>query len=123
MLLDILKVIFIFLILDYFYLNFMKKHFQSLVKNIQNSDLKLKILPTVVVYLYIIASWYYFIYEPKIHMTKKESVINAFVLGFLTYGIYDFTNMAIFEKWDIKTAMIDNIWGGILYSIPAIIVI
>ena len=118
-----LKVIAIFLVMDFVYLSLMTTHFKKLVRNIQNSELNLRLFPTAMVYIYILSAWYYFIYEPKVHMTKKESVINSFVLGFLTYGIYDFTNMAIFDKWDLKTAIIDNIWGGVLFSVPTFLVI
>ena len=123
MMLDIAKAVGIFLALDFIYLSLMKQNFISLVRNIQGNELSLKPLPTLMVYIYILCVWYYFIYEPRIHMTKRESVINSFVLGFLTYGIYDFTNLAIFDKWDIKTVVIDNIWGGILFSIPTLFIL
>jgi hypothetical protein len=31
-----------------------------------------------------------------------------------TYGVYDFTNGAIFKKWDFRLGVMDTIWGSIL---------
>lgn len=37
------------------------------------------------------------------------------------YCLFDFTNMAIFKNWDLKTVIIDSIWGSILYTLTTII--
>ena len=50
---------------------------------------------------------------------KNNNPIDMFLLGLLTYGIYDFTNYAIFTKWDLKASIVDMIWGGVLFALVA----
>ena len=108
---NIIKLSLIFSIIDAIYLFLMKDNFNKLVSNIQKSPLKLKILPTIFCYIFLIFTLYYFI------INKNASILDAFLLGLGTYGIYDTTNMAIFKQWNYKTVIIDTIWGGILFSL------
>ena len=59
---------------------------------------------------------YIFIIKPK------EKVSYAFILGFCIYGIFDYTNLAIFKNYKLKTALQDQIWGSILFTLVTIIV-
>ena len=106
---DILKIGVLFIIIDSFYLYSMKDNFNDLVKSIQGSNLKLEILPTIFCYLFLIGSIYYFL------IYKKGNNLDAFLLGFFIYGVYETTNLAIFKKWNYKIALIDTLWGGILF--------
>ena len=106
---DIIKIGLLFIIIDSFYLYSMKDNFNDLVKSIQGSDLKLEILPTIFCYLFLIGSIYYFL------IYKKGNNLDAFLLGFFIYGVYETTNLAIFKKWNYKIALIDTLWGGILF--------
>ena len=36
---------------------------------------------------------------------------------FLLYGVYDTTNFAVFDNWDPSVAVIDMIWGGVLFCL------
>tara|TARA_R100001163_G_C5068510_1_gene209030 strand:+ start:1707 stop:2093 length:387 start_codon:yes stop_codon:yes gene_type:complete len=40
---------------------------------------------------------------------------SAFVVGIVIYATYSFTNMVIFQDWNPTLAIIETIWGGILY--------
>ena len=105
----ILITLILFIIIDSFYLYSMKDNFNDLVKSIQGSNLKLEILPTIFCYLFLIGSIYYFL------IYKKGDNLDAFLLGFFIYGVYETTNLAIFKKWNYKIALIDTLWGGILF--------
>jgi uncharacterized membrane protein len=61
-------------------------------------------------YLLIVFALYYFIIK------EKKSVFDAFVLGVVLYGVFDFTNIALFKKYDLVIALIDTLWGGILLA-------
>jgi uncharacterized membrane protein len=108
---DILKLALIFTIIDAVYLFLMKNNFTKLVGKIQKSPLKLKVLPTLFCYIFLIFTLYYFI------VFKNGCFFDAFLLGLGIYGVYDTTNMAIFKDWDYKTVIIDTLWGGILFSL------
>ena len=111
MILDIIILSIIFILVDSFYLSSMKTTFEKLVKSIQGDNLKLEILPTILCYIFLVASIYYFI----IH--KNGSIIDAGLLGLSIYGVFETTNLAIFKKWNCLTAIIDTLWGAILFMI------
>ena len=111
MIFKILQITLIFTIIDAFYLFLMRNNFNLLVFNIQKSNLKLKIIPTIICYFFLIFSLYYFI------VNKNASIFDSFLLGLGIYGVYDSTNMAIFKNWNYQTLIIDTLWGGILFSL------
>ena len=101
---------FIVLILDYLYLNLTKDHFAKQIKLIQGNSLKLNILGAICCYILLTLGIYYF------GIQKKLNYFEMFCLGVFVYGVFDTTNMAIFEKWMIKSVIIDTLWGGILFA-------
>jgi uncharacterized membrane protein len=48
--------------------------------------------------------------------------MDAFILGIVIYGVYETTNYAIFDKWNIQALTLDTLWGGILFAITTKIV-
>ena len=47
----------------------------------------------------------------------KIRVWHCWLLGFIIYGVFDATNLALFKKWDIRLAISDAIWGGVLFAL------
>jgi uncharacterized membrane protein len=41
------------------------------------------------------------------------------LFGLTAYATFDFTTHFMFQGWDLKTSIMDTIWGGILCSIVA----
>jgi uncharacterized membrane protein len=82
-----------------------------MVKKIQGTPLNMELLPTVACYIILVSSLYYFV------INKKGSYLDAFLLGFFIYGVYETTNMAIFKDWSPKVGLIDLTWGGFLFLI------
>ena len=89
--------------------------FSAVVENIQGSIMKVRPGGAVVAYTAMILLFNQFI-------TKESSGLDAFLLGFLAYAIFDGTNYALFEKYDLKTAVVDAAWGGILFWLTSRIV-
>ena len=121
---SLIKIGVILLILDYIYLSLLGSHFKKEVKNIQGKSLKMRLSGAIFCYILLIIGLYYFIIKKSEILTKKENMNNlhqyikdAAILGFIIYGVFDATNHAIFDKWTIKSLIIDSIWGGILYSL------
>jgi|SaaInlStandDraft_6_1057023.scaffolds.fasta_scaffold02148_2 uncharacterized membrane protein len=101
----------IILLLDSIYLNLFSKFFNNLINNIQGSKIKLRFLGALLCYIILIFGLNYFIIQPR------KSVLDAFILGFIIYGVYETTNYAIIDKWSIYAVFIDSIWGAILFSL------
>ena len=101
----------LFIIVDVGFLYLMRNNFKTMINKIQGSPLKMKLIPTILCYIILVSSLYYFI------VYKKGSYLDAFLLGFFIYGVYETTNMAIFKDWSIKVGLIDLTWGGFLFLI------
>ena len=105
----------VLLFLDFLYLSMFGKYFTRLVENIQKSPFQLNLIGASLSYLTIAFMLYYFI------LKDRRSITDAFILGFLAYGLFDFTNLGLFKKYDWKIGLIDTIWGGILFSLTTYI--
>lgn len=89
--------------------------FSSMVQSIQGSAMKIRPGGALVAYAAMILLFNQFI-------TKESSGWDAFLLGFLAYTIYDGTNYALFDNWDLQTAIVDATWGGLLFFLTSQIV-
>lgn len=95
---------------DSIYLTGISKYFNKQVRDIQGSDLVIKIFPAFVCYVILSLGVYYF------GIVKKISLIEAFFLGIFVYGVYETTNMAILKNWRWLTVLLDTVWGGVLFA-------
>ena len=84
---------------------------------IQGAPMRVKMLPAAIDYLLIIGAWFFFIYQDRAKHSEKETIMRAALLGFFIYGIFDMTNLAIIEKYQWDLAIIDSIWGGVLFAV------
>lgn len=110
--LNFIKLAIIVLIIDLIWISiFMGEHFRKLVFNIQGETLKLNMIPAIISYFLLILGLYYFIVK------DNRLYYESFMLGIIVYGVFEATSMAIFNKWDYKTLILDTLWGGILYNL------
>lgn len=104
------------LLLDYIFLSMNRHAFEMQVVNIQRVVMELKMVPTVLCYLLMIAGLNYFI------LSRQRPVFEAVLLGILIYGVYDMTNLAMFKKYKWNIALMDTLWGGALFGITTAVV-
>ena len=84
--------------------------FKTMVRKIQGTDLKINMVGAVGAYTLMILALFKFI------LSERKSPSDAFLLGLYIYGIFDFTNFAIFAEYQMMyTGFIDMVWGGILF--------
>jgi uncharacterized membrane protein len=107
----ILTTMIIFTLTDYFYLNSVSGHFGKLIQTIQGSPLQLELSSTILCYFSLILGIYYFI------IRENRTFIDAGILGFVIYSVFELTNKALFKKWTWYTVLIDSVWGGILFAL------
>jgi uncharacterized membrane protein len=103
------------LALDGIYLSSMKSWFNKQVTAVQGSPIQMRIIPTIVVYIFLLLALYYFV------IRVNGTPFDAFVLGISTYAVYEFTNYAILAKWSPISVAIDTIWGGVLFYLTTLI--
>tara|TARA_B100000795_G_scaffold247858_2_gene214338 strand:+ start:471 stop:863 length:393 start_codon:yes stop_codon:yes gene_type:complete len=113
----------IFLCLDSIYLKNIAPEFGKMIQKIQGSGIEFKIGPTIIVYIALTLVWYVFIYPELKKKTLRQNLFRAAILGICIYATYDFTNLAVIKNYKLNIAIIDSIWGGILYSFSTYIFI
>ena len=101
-----LAIPFIIILVDLPWLLLGSKNSKSMIKDIQGSDMTVKWLPSIIVYVALS----YLILLPN-------TSLEAFLLGTATYSVYDFTNLATLNKYKTWFAISDSLWGGVLFFI------
>ena len=89
--------------------------FDKMVTKIQKEDMKLNIYGAIGAYILMILAIYKFI------VMERKPPMDAFILGICIYGVFDFTNYAIFKNYSMMIGLLDMLWGGILYFVVTII--
>jgi uncharacterized membrane protein len=102
--------------IDFAYLSMIKGHFTRQIVAVQGSPIVFNIFGAVVTYVFLIFGLNYFIIRPG------RSVQDAFLLGLVVYGVYEFTNLALLSKWQLFTAVTDTVWGGTLFYLTTALV-
>ena len=100
----------ILLLLDVTFIGINSKMFSSQVMDVQLSSLKINIIGGILAYIFLLLGLNYFI------IREHRSILDAFILGLIIYGVYEATTYTIFKKWRIQTVLMDTLWGGILFA-------
>ena len=77
----------------------------AMFNKIQGVPVRISFVPAIVVY---IALAYLLI--------QQTSVYGAFLNGMAVYAVYDFTNLSILKDYTLKMALMDAVWGGVLFA-------
>jgi uncharacterized membrane protein len=98
------------LVLDLVWLNlYMGPRYQTMIKEIQGEKMIVNTMSAFSAYLLMIVALVVFV------IRKNFTLVEAFLFGVCLYGVYDFTCGAVFKKWDFNLAIVDIIWGGVVY--------
>jgi uncharacterized membrane protein len=99
------------LLLDALYIGSQMKTFQSIYLNIQKSPLRVRYASAALCYVFLTILLYYFILKPN------RPIRDAFILGVCVYGVYDTTTYALLRDYPLQTAVMDTVWGGVLFAL------
>ena len=100
-----------------------RKVWEYNVMNVQGMHLQVRnYLYPIITYVFIILGVYFFVF-PRISQENWaiDCILWGFLWGIIVYGIFDFTNLSIFTNYNLITATIDVLWGGILISVSTFI--
>ena len=100
----------LFVCIDAIYLNLMNGYFNAQVKKIQGSPIEINFVGALITYIFLIFGLNYFI------ISKNRSVNDAFLLGIVIYGVYEYTNLSLLKNWHVLTTILDTTWGGVLFA-------
>lgn len=71
----------------------------------------------IIVYLLMAIGLYVFVISASVDMSFIHTILKGALLGVILFGVYDMTNVATIPAFGIKEAMIDTLWGGMLFGI------
>ena len=97
------------LVIDIIWITFNRKRYRESIKKATGKDTRLSFFGVLLAYASLIFSFIYF-------SKKLNNNVDMVVLGLCLYAVWNTTNMAIFKDWNYMTALIDTIWGGILFG-------
>ena len=102
-------ILLLFLLFDAMYIGSQLTYMSTLYQQIQKSPLKVRYGSAILCYLLLTILLYTFIILPK------RPIQDAFLLGICVYGIYDTTTYALLKEYPLFLAVMDTLWGGILF--------
>ena len=107
------------IILDYLWLGiitrkFLINQFGSLI-SVKNGGVQIKLAVGLLAWLVIVSGCFIFAVNPSETLTK--AVILGATFGFISYAIYDLTNLAFIVDYPVKFVFADIVWGTVLCSI------
>jgi len=100
----------ILICLDFIFIYFISNEYKKVIFNVQKSEISFNFIGAIICYILLIFSLYYFI------LKDKKSILDAFLLGIVIYGVLETTNYTMFKKWEPKIVIVDTLWGGILFA-------
>lgn len=103
---QILKTAAVIFLVDIFWLMSAGIYARRMTEMIQGEPIQLRFVSAALVYVFLA----YLLLQTK---SAKE----AFLYGVSIYGVYDFTNHALLERYDWKFAIADTLWGGVLFVV------
>ena len=107
----------VLLLLDILWINiFMGAKYESMVMQIQGKPLRFKSQYALLAYICMTIGLYVFVLPVRVETTLKTTLARAALFGAMLYGVFDFTNASVFDKFDINLALIDIMWGSFLYA-------
>ena len=101
--------------LDAVYLTLTKTFYNKQIRIVQGTDIRIKLIPTLMIYGILIFGLHYFILQ------HKKPITDAVILGFIIYSVFELTNIAIFDNWNIESVLLDSTWGAILFGLTTYI--
>ncbi len=105
----------ILLLLDFIFISMMRPIFEIQVADVQRVALQVRPLGGILCYILLVLGLYYFI------VREHRPIFDAFLLGLVIYGVYEGTTYALFKRWQLRTVIIDTLWGGILFVLTTLL--
>ena len=114
-------------ILDFIWLgmiasDFYKQRMEGLI-NVEDGRMQIVYWSAGVVYV-LLALAIAFFAEPMIESTDYwwVATLNSAFLGFIIYGVYDFTNHATLKAWPLDLIAADVLWGSFVCGVAGTLV-
>lgn len=105
------------LILDAIWISSQITSYTKVTEAIQGMKMTVRWIPAIITYGLILLGLYLILLYSQYQPSKLKVMLFAFLFGLVSYGIYNFTNLALLNNYTWTVAVKDTLWGGILLSI------
>lgn len=79
------------------------------------------LIAAAIVYAILVAGIVIFVL-PKSQNNPLLALAFGALFGFICYGVYDFTNLAVINNWSLLISLIDLAWGCVLCGLTSFVV-
>ncbi|MDP1573556.1 MAG: DUF2177 family protein [Coxiellaceae bacterium] len=74
----------------------------------------------IMVYILLALGIVYFVL-PKTQGSLFYALLFGALFGLITYGVYDFTNLATLQNWSLKVTLVDAAWGMFTCAVTSVV--
>lgn len=97
--------------------------YQQQIMQVQGTPLQVRQWPLPLIYLLIgIGIAYLVLPRIKPESEIKDAVFYGGLLGLVSYGLFDLTNIAVLKDWNVPLAAMDMAWGTFLTALVSYLV-
>ena len=111
----------LFLVLDWIWFSLFMKAFakEQLVGFLRFSgdNIDVNMIAAGAAYLCMALSVSVFLAPQLSNASFSKALGYSFLMGLIIFGIFDFTNLALFKSYPMKFVIADVLWGCFLYSV------
>lgn len=102
----------LYLCVDLIWISIMSKLFYTeKLEKIQKQTLTFKYIPAVLAYITLLIIMFYICIPLSTYYKQHHPSLVFGLVGFCVYGVYNFTNGAIFVDYNWKFICVDTLWG------------
>lgn len=98
---------------------FIIDNFWSLITS-QNGSIDMKLWAGLIAWFFIVAMIFIFVIKSGLVTNYSSALLYGAIMGFLMYGMYDFTNLTFMKDYPINFVIVDVIWGTFLCAMIAL---
>ncbi|MCH8518780.1 DUF2177 family protein [Candidatus Gracilibacteria bacterium] len=98
---------------------FIIDNFGSLITS-QNGSIDMKLWAGLIAWFFIVAMIFIFVIKSGLVTNYSSALLYGAIMGFLMYGMYDFTNLTFMKDYPINFVIVDVIWGTFLCAMIAL---
>ncbi len=111
-----------------FMTQFYKDNLKDFLRFSPEGNLMPRLIPTALVYIAGAVMLVVFVLPQVRNLVQAGESISVAslygaLLGLLVYMFYDFTNFALFDKWNLVVTLVDVAWGTVLFYITTLVLI
>lgn len=127
-LLPFLAVVAFVFVADYVWLGVLMKGFYEqeigpLMRRNATGQFSPRLVPALVVYILIPLGVVLFAAPRATGGTYTSALVWGGLFGLVVYGIYDCSNLAVFDKWNWRVTTADILWGTFLCGTATVIAV